>query len=56
MLKADHNKEICPQGNTWPVMRYQGESSFICCLIYILNLIVKEFLATLKANNFIIDC
>jgi hypothetical protein len=41
MLKANYDTEVLPQGNTWLVIRYQGESSFICCLAHILNLIVK---------------
>jgi hypothetical protein len=51
MLQAGFDTEILPQGNTRPVMRYQGEASFVRCLAHILNLIVKEFLATLKASN-----
>ncbi|OXV12028.1 hypothetical protein Egran_00212 [Elaphomyces granulatus] len=51
MLQADFDTEILPQGNTRPVMRYQEEASFVRCLAHILNLIVKEFLATLKASN-----
>ena len=55
LLKADYDTEILPYGNTQPVMRYQGESSFVRCLAHILNLIVKEFLATLKAGDFEAD-
>jgi len=55
MLKADYDTEVLPQGNTRPVMRYQGELSFIRCLAHILNLIVKEFLATLKASDIAAD-
>ena len=51
MLQADFDTEILPQGNTRPVMRYQGEASFVRCLAHILNLIVKEFLVTLRASN-----
>ncbi|EED13543.1 hypothetical protein TSTA_097990 [Talaromyces stipitatus ATCC 10500] len=46
LLKANYE-----QGNTQQIMRYQGEGSFICYLIHILNLIVKEFLAVLKASD-----
>ena len=55
MLKADYDTEIIPQGNTRPIMRYQGESSFIRCLAHILNLIVKEFLTILKASDITAD-
>jgi len=55
MLKADYDTEISPQGNTRPVMRYQGELSFVRCLAHILNLIVKEFLAILKASDIAAD-
>jgi hypothetical protein len=51
MLKADFDTEIFPLGNARPVMRYQGEASFVRCLAHILNLIVKEFLGTLRASN-----
>jgi hypothetical protein len=36
-------------------MRYQGELSFIRCLAYILNLIIKEFLIILKASDVATD-
>jgi hypothetical protein len=55
MLKADYDTEIIPPGNTRPIMRYQGEPSFIRCLAHILNLIVKEFLAILKASDITAD-
>ncbi|OXV09045.1 hypothetical protein Egran_03192 [Elaphomyces granulatus] len=32
---------VLPQGNTRPVMRYQGEATFVRCLAHIPNLIVK---------------
>ena len=55
MLKADYDTEIFPEGNTRPIMRYHGELSFVHCLAHILNLIVKEFLAILKANDITAD-
>ena len=36
-------------------MRYQEETSFVHCLAHILNLIVKEFLATLRASDVATD-
>ena len=51
MLKADYDTEILSQGNTQSIMRYQEKLSFVRCLAHILNLIVKEFLAILKASD-----
>ena len=50
MLQADFDTEILPQGKH-SACRDIGEASFVRCLAHILNLIVKEFLATLKASN-----
>ena len=55
MLKTDYDMKIFSQDNTQLMMRYQEETSFVHCLAHILNLIVKKFLATLRASDVTTD-
>lgn len=52
LLKSyDDEPDVSGLRNLKPLMRFQGQKSYIRCLVHILNLIVKDILLQLKLGT-----